>query len=211
ELGCGSGSHAMYLSKEGFQITGIERSPEMVDIARKKNIQGFEPIVGNIEDFSLDKRFDSVISLFHVISYLTTNDALLKCFKQVNRHLKQGGIFLFDTWFTPAVYTQIPDTRIRRLEDDGIEVVRIAESTMDYFNNIVNVNFEVLIKDKQNGRSETIKEVHPMRHFSIGEISFLALHCGFEVILEEEFLSGAKPGKDTWGVCFVLKKIKDHE
>ncbi|RZK18094.1 MAG: class I SAM-dependent methyltransferase, partial [Flavobacterium sp.] len=40
ELGCGSGSHASYLSEEGFDITGIERSPEMVDIARKKNIQG---------------------------------------------------------------------------------------------------------------------------------------------------------------------------
>jgi SAM-dependent methyltransferase len=211
ELGCGSGAHASYLCKEGYELTGIERSQEMVNIAMEKRIENFTPVHGNIEDFSLNRQFDVAISLFHVISYLTDNKALLNCFKLTNKHLNKDGVFLFDVWYTPAVYMQKPETRIRRLADENIDVVRIAESGMDYEHNVVNVNFEVIIKDKLTGKTETIQENHPMRHFSTGEIGFLASQTGFELIKTEEFLTGARPGSDTWGVCFVLKKVRDDE
>ena len=100
ELGCGTGSHAKYLSQSGFNITGIERSEEMVKEANLKNISNFDPIVGDICNFELNKKFDAAISLFHVISYLTDNNSLINCFKRVNQHLKPNGVFLFDIWFT---------------------------------------------------------------------------------------------------------------
>jgi predicted TPR repeat methyltransferase len=113
ELGCGSGSHAHFLSKHNINITGIERSSDMVNIALQKNIQGFTPIVGDISNFSLDQKFDTAISLFHVISYLTNNNDLIKCFINTHKHLSQNGIFIFDVWYSPAVYMQKPETRIK--------------------------------------------------------------------------------------------------
>jgi hypothetical protein len=63
----------------------------------------------------------------------------------VHQHLKSQGLFLFDFWYTPAVYSLKPETRIRRLEDESISVVRIAESTTHSQTNVVDVNFEVHI------------------------------------------------------------------
>lgn len=207
ELGSGSGSHAHYFCEAGFEVIGVERSPEMVDLAKSKNISGFNPIIGDISSFELSQQFDVVLSLFHVISYLTDNKALIDCFKMVHQHLKSGGIFMFDIWYSPAVYHQKPETRIKRLENSIIEIIRLAESKTESAKNVVTVNFEVLIKDKITHNSETIREEHFMRHFSIPEIEMLAAFIGFEVLSAEEFLTENIPSENTWGVYFILKKI----
>lgn len=207
ELGSGSGSHAYYFCANGFEITGIERSHEMVNMAKSKNIAGFNPIIGDISAYQLPQKFDVAISLFHVISYLTENKSLIDCFKTTHNQLNTNGIFIFDIWYSPAVYHQKPETRIKRLENDEIEIVRLAESKMQSDKNVVAVNFEVLIKDKATRTFETITEEHLMRHFSIQEIKMLAAFTGFEVLLAEEFLTENSPSEDTWGVCFTLKKL----
>jgi hypothetical protein len=56
-------------------------------------------------------------------------------------------------------------------------------------------------------KTEEINEKHKMRYFFIPEIE-LFLGEDFKIILAEEFLTGKKPGVNTWGVCFVLKRIK---
>lgn len=72
--------------------------------------------------------------------------------------------------------------------------------------NIVDVMYTVVVKDKISGNWEEFTEVHSMRHFSIPEISLLAKHTGFEVIKAEEFLTGEEPSVNTWGVNFILRK-----
>lgn len=206
ELGSGSGSHAYFLSQNGFNITGIERSESMVQESLQKEIPNFKAIQADITDFELNQEFDAVVSLFHVISYLTHNDSLIDCLQLVHRHLKPQGIFLFDFWYTPAVYSLKPETRIRRLEDESISVVRIAESTVHTQTNVVDVNYEVHIQDKHNSRTQVLKELHPMRHFSIPELDLLAKLTGFEIIKSEEFLTRSEPSEATWGVCLILRK-----
>lgn len=206
ELGSGTGNHAEHLCTQRFKIFGIERSSEMVDIAKQKNIANYFPTVGDITTFKLKEKADAVISLFHVVSYLTDNQQLINCFSLTNEHLNSGGIFLFDVWYTPAVYTQKPETRIKRLSNQAIEVIRLAEPQIHYNNNVVDVNYEVIIKDSTSGKFTTLLEKHPMRHFSIPEIEILAALTGFELLKAEEFLTANLPSANTWGVCFVLRK-----
>lgn len=206
ELGSGTGNHAKFLTNFGLHVTGIERSGTMVKEAVAKQISDYEPIIGDMTDFSIGKKFDAAIALFHVISYLNDNDEIKKCFRCVHKHLESDGIFLFDVWFTPAVYTQKPETRIKRFSNDNIDVVRLAESTCHYDTNVVDVNFEVHITDKCNGGRTIINEVHKMRHFSIPEMALLADDTGFDILKTEEFVTSNLPSCNTWGVCFILKK-----
>ncbi len=75
ELGSGTGIHASLLAEKGFTIHGIERSAEMLarSQALAENMTAghgqltFSP--GDIREICLNKRFDAVIALFHVISY----------------------------------------------------------------------------------------------------------------------------------------------
>ena len=46
-------------------------------------------------------KVDAVVSLFHVVSYQTTNGRVLDMFRNARDHLEPGGLFLFDVWYGP--------------------------------------------------------------------------------------------------------------
>ena len=82
----------------------------------------------------------------------------------------------------------------------------MAEPVIHYNESVVDVNYEVIIKEKTSGKVSTLLEKHPMRHFTINEIKLLAALTGFELLKAEEFFTANKPSEKTWGVCFVLRK-----
>jgi len=205
EFGFGTGKHAGILVDKGYKIDGIERSKSMVKFASEKS--GFTPHVGDIKTKKLKKKFDTVISLFHVFSYQTNNSDVQELLCNASRHLKKGGIFIFDIWYTPAVLSIYPSNRVLRMSNDEIEVTRIAEPDILINENIVNVNYQFFVKNKLNNNYETFQETHPMRHFSLPEIDYFAQKNGFLVEKSEEWITGNLPSKDTWSISLVIKKI----
>jgi SAM-dependent methyltransferase len=206
DLGSGTGNYSKFLCEAGFKITGIERNKQMAAAANSKSIDGFHTVVDDISTFEVPRKFDAAISLFHVINYLTENEKILSCFSQVFKHLKPNGIFVFDVWYSPAVYLQLPQTRVKHVQDEKIDVTRLARPIMNYEKNIIEVHYEMTIKNKCDGQEKILEEVHHLRHFSTPEIELLAKFSGFKLIRSEEFLTAKVPGADTWGVCYILQK-----
>jgi SAM-dependent methyltransferase len=208
EFGSGTGIHGKLLAQKGYSVFGIEQSSDMVEKAKASEIQGFDCKVGDICNLNLEKKYDVVLSLFHVLSYLTTNTQIIAAFKNAHNHLEKDGLFIFDVWYTPAVYMQVPEVRIKRMEDENYSVLRIAEPNVLFNKNVVEVNYTIFVKNKKNNNSEfEIKESHPMRHYSIPEIELIAGIAGFSLEKTEEFLTGSDIGPKTSGACFVFKKI----
>ncbi|MFA6276981.1 MAG: class I SAM-dependent methyltransferase [Pedobacter sp.] len=207
ELGAGTGKHAFLLANKGYTVLGVERSAEMVAIANQTTNENVSFDVADIIEFNLNQTFDVATSLFHVISYLTDNESLIQTFKNVYQHLNKDGIFIFDVWYSPAVYHQVPEKRTKILKNHNIEVIRKANPVIYSEKNVVEVNYEITIINVNDKSASTITEKHPMRHFSSPEIELLAYTTGFKLLGTEEFLTGLAPSTDTWGVCYILKKI----
>ena len=205
EFGSGTGKHARLLAEGGFTVHGIELSASMV--AKTTCVSGFTCQHGDIREVRLGRIFDAVLALFHVISYQTSNADLLAVFARAAEHLSTGGLFIFDFWYSPAVYTERPKVRVKRMNDAEVDVTRLAEPVICPNNNQVNVNYTIFARDKINGTVKTFTELHPMRHLSLPEIDFLANSQGFVRVCTEEFLTGIPAGEKTWGVCVTLKKI----
>src|SRR4051812_39412924 len=78
ELGCGTGKHAEQLARLGFSVHGLDLSPSMVAIARKRTpadlASQLQFDVGDARSARLNRKFDAAISLFHVASYQTANE-----------------------------------------------------------------------------------------------------------------------------------------
>lgn len=180
ELGCGTGAHAEHLARLGYTVHGIDRSPTMLAGAEARKAAlpaeigarlSFSP--GDVRSVRTGAAYDSVISLFHVMSYLTSDTDIEAAFATAATHLPPGGSFLFDFWYGPAVLDQQPDTRIRRLADDEIEVTRIAEPVMHPGENSVDVNYTVFVKQKASGEISEISETHTMRYLFLPELDRL--------------------------------------
>lgn len=206
ELGSGTGNYSKHLAALGYTITGVELEEEMNRLARCKPIPNFTSVTSNIISFELNDVFDAAVALFHVIGYLTTNNEIVSCFKKVASHLKPHGIFVFDVWYTPAVYFQGPKVRIKQVENETLFITRKANPTISYTKNIVEVEYDIVVKNKNNNHLKTLRETHIMRHFSIPEIELIAEVTGYKLLASEEFLTAKEPGKDTWGVCYILQK-----
>ncbi|TDH27831.1 class I SAM-dependent methyltransferase [Segetibacter sp. 3557_3] len=206
ELGSGTGNYSAVFSDLGFKVTGIEKSQPMIDVANAKGIRDFHSLQGDIAEFNVEENFDIATSLFHVISYLTENQQVLSCFRQVSKHLNAGGLFIFDVWYTPAVYSQVPETRYKAVENEEVHITRIARPKINFDANTVDLEYRLILQHKSNNAYEAMEEFHCMRHFSTPEIKMFAELAGLTLLRSEEFLTAKQPGSNTWGVCYILQK-----
>lgn len=209
ELGCGTGRHAEFLNKKGYEICGLDVSSEMIEQAQRRAGKARHKnaamtfIKSDIRDFALPKTYDVIISLFHVVSYQKSNEDLKAVFTKTKEHLTPKGIFIFDCWYGPAVLTERPTVKVKRYENEDIVATRIAEPVMLPNKNRVNVNYQIFIRDKKNGAVEEISETHKMRYLFKPELDAFLSEIGLEIIHSEEWLTGRSPGFNTWNVCFV--------
>jgi len=207
ELGCGTGQHAKLLCKSGYNVTGVDKSKAMLESAI--NSDCFTAIEGDARCIRLNKTFDAVIALFHVFSYMVSNDDVQNFLITANKHLKVGGTLMFDYWYLPAVLLQRPSNRILEVENSKFKVVRVSESKLNDESNSVLVDFKIFLEDKLVGSVTPIKERHVMRYFSLPEIQAFATVTGFELVQSNEFLSDSSPSSNSWGACSLLKKVKE--
>ncbi|MFA4870531.1 MAG: class I SAM-dependent methyltransferase [Pedobacter sp.] len=205
EFGTGTGKHAFHFCNSGFTVKGVEPSAEMLK-AVKEHHPKLSLQQDSITSFKSDELFDVATALFHVISYLNSNSELIASFKNVHKHLKNDGLFIFDVWYSAAVLTQIPEERIKTVQNDYIEVIRKAKPINYWNRNVIEVAYDINVLEKATGKTHNFLEQHEMRHFSIPEIELLADITGFKLLKAEEFGTAKIPGPDTWGVNFVLRK-----
>lgn len=208
DMGCGTGKHAELLSDKGYIVHGIDLSEDMLKVAEKRRIGREDKLLftnSNIQELQLEKKFDAVISLFHVMSYQNSNDELTKAFKVAQTHLKIGGIFIFDFWYGPAVLTDLPTTRVKRLENDNIKILRIAEPVLHAQKNMVDVNYDVFIENKKTKEITEKKELHKMRYFFDTELEIVCTKLGFSIIKKYEWMSSNAPSFGSWNVVWIVK------
>ena len=207
ELGCGTGNHACYFAEAGYKVTGIDRSRRMIEEALRKDARkSISFWQADAREFRDGRSYDAVVSLFHVASYQTTNDDVRRYFATAGTHLSPGGVFIFDFWYAPAVLTQRPHVRVKRVENDRIRVVRIAEPETDLRRNVVTVSFEVLIHDKRTERLSIIHEQHEMRYFGEPEVEQLLATCGLKSLHSEEWRTANHLSESTWNALWVATK-----
>ena len=204
EFGSGTGRHAALLVESGYRVHGIERSTEM--LARAVRVDGFTCQQGDICNVNIGRKFDAVFALFHVFSYLTTNIKVKDFFANAKLHLKDNGLLVFDFWFTPAVCNQGTKVTVKKFIEGPTEVTRIAEPVMRIAENMVDVNYNVIVRDTSTEQVEFVRETHSMRHFSLPELDFLAESFGFERLSAEELVTGRRPSADTWAVCVAMRR-----
>ena len=90
-LGCGGG-HNDHTLKLHFNVTGVDISMPMLDLARRLNPE-VEYREGDMRSVRLNREFDAV-AILDSVNYMLTQDDLRDAFETAFLHLRRGGVLL---------------------------------------------------------------------------------------------------------------------
>lgn len=98
DLACGFGRHANQLAALGHRVTGIDRSPGFLEIARRKAEEmqvSVTYLQKDMRQIAYLDQFDRILLLFTSFGYFEDEENLL-VLKNIHRALKPGGLLIFD-------------------------------------------------------------------------------------------------------------------
>ncbi len=166
ELGCGTGRVLELLTNDFSTLHGIDISPEMLEIARRR-LPEAELHQMDMRSFALGQQFSAVICVFDTINHLTSFEEWKKTFQAARDHLVPGGIFLLDI-NTPRRLQRLSllPPFLTEMEDGGLVLMDIQEVSGNDFHFNVQI-FESLGNELFRRHKEVIHEhtVDPQRVF----------------------------------------------
>lgn len=215
DLGCGTGQHAIRLARRGFDVTGVDRSGEMLRIARVKAEQTLDElspqpsfVEGDVTSVRLaGAPFDAALMMFAVLGYQVTNEAVRAALRTVRAHLRPGALFVCDVWYGPAVLSVRPSERTKVVDAPGGQVIRSVRTSLDSFAHRADVDYRVWRLLNKQVVSE-MHETHAMRFFFPQELALLFDAEGLELLELRAFgASDDQPTENTWNVLAVGRAI----
>lgn len=211
DLGCGTGNHLIPLVKRGFKLTGIDRSSEMLQqAAHKLKALNFKAhlIQSNLKNFSAGSKFDAAICMFSVIDYLIKTNEVRATFKNVSKHLKRNGVFVFDFWQAQAVEKFYSPNKKRIFKgQDGLSIERASKTILNKKTKTCAISYNCnVFKNKK--LVQNFREKHHLRYFTIEELQNFLHAAGFKTVDVHPFMQiKGKIKSNTWDVTIVAQKI----
>jgi SAM-dependent methyltransferase len=210
DLGCGTGGHAIPLSARGYKVTGVDLSPAMLAVARRKAVsQGtsLDLVEGDIRTVHAGGPFDAGLFMFAVLGYLQRNDDVVAALTTARRQIRAGGLLAFDVWYGPAVLTIKPSDRVKVVAEPHGKVVRVVTPTLDTRRHLCQVHYQ-LWRFKDGHVDSESEEVHVVRYFFPLELELMLSQTGFTLLTLSSFPTLDEPAGDTtWSVFGIARAV----
>ena len=127
DVGCGSGRHMRVLAGRGFQLTGVDVSPEMVAYVEEQARGEQLPMaasVGDLRRLAIGGTFDAAYCFMDTFRFLLTNQDIVAHLRAVAERLVTGGLYLTDFW-VPSQWDMIGGEIHQWEQTEGDRTVRV--------------------------------------------------------------------------------------
>ncbi len=207
DLCCGTGAMTLALDKLGYDMTGIDLSPEMLDIARQKatecgRTESILFLCQDMCDFELYGTVQAVVSCLDSLNHLDSKAELKRVLLLVHNYLERGGLFMFDL-NSPYKFKNIYGTNAYVLEDEGIYCG--WQNVYDKHSRICDFYTTVFTENK-DGTYSRFDDYEREYCFTQREIERLLEKCGFELISVDGDICGGAVAKDSERLYFTAKR-----
>ncbi len=205
DLGCGTGELTSKLQTLGFNMSGIDLSKDMINVAKQKSIDNKQDIqytVQNMVDFTLNNNVDAMISTCDSYNYILDDNDLLKSFKRVYKYLNDNGMFIFDMNTEHYFKETLGECMY---SDVALDSAYIVENKYSQIEKINTYELNLFVENK-NGSYDRNIEIHKEKARSIDEVCNLLNRSNFQClhILDTETLDCATSTSDR--IYFVCVK-----
>lgn len=206
DLACGTGTLSAMLAKRGYDVIGVDASPDMLSVAQQKQTeQDFEAVFlcQRMEQLDLYGTIDAAICTLDSLNHITKQDDFKEALRRVALFMNDGGVFLFDV-NTPYKHEAVlaDNTFVYDLDD----VYCVWQNQYDPATQTTDVTLDLFCYDEENDCYDRATERFSERAYALDDIRAWLEEDQFEVlaVLEE---TGTRPVCDTdERALFVCKK-----
>lgn len=205
ELACGTGIQSIFFKKAGFDVTGLDLSADMLDLASKRaEAEHLDiPFVqGDMLDLSHVGQFDLVTCYSDSLCYMEDEAAVGDVFEQVHAHLNDGGTFIFDVHSTYQTDEVFPGYSYHENAED---FAMVWDTYADQAPHSVVHELTFFIQD-EDGRFTRYDEVHEERTYELLTYDILLEQTGFKKVIVYADFEDKEPTATSKRWFFVCEK-----
>jgi SAM-dependent methyltransferase len=212
DLGCGTGNLAIPLRVEGYSVTGIDLSEDMLAVAQQKAERQPSLTKGgsltwvqqDIREWELIEQVDTVISFCDCMNYLLEEADIVQAFQQTYQGLKQGGLFLFDV-HTPKQLQNYAQTQPFFLNDEDIAYIWTSEYDEDRME--IEHALTLFIQEEADpSKFRRVDEQHIQRAYPLKWLEQQLLEAGFTEVRQAADFRWQLPKASTERAFFAARK-----
>ncbi|WP_313798209.1 class I SAM-dependent methyltransferase [Cytobacillus sp.] len=207
DLACGTGELSVKFAEEGFDVTGVDLSEDMLMVAQAKaankgiNVQFYQQNMAELEGLG---QFDVIGIFCDSLNYLQSEQDVKNTFSRVYKHLDDQGLFIFDVHSIHKMM-QIFMNQTFALSDE--EISYIWHSYQGEHPNSVEHDLSFFVLDHGSGQYERYDELHFQRTFPIDTYVNWLKDTGFEVLEVTADFEAVSPKTQSERIFFTCRKL----
>ncbi|MBF0787827.1 MULTISPECIES: class I SAM-dependent methyltransferase [unclassified Streptococcus] len=205
ELACGTGIQSIRFKEAGFDVTGLDLSREMLDIAQKRSQEAglvIPFLEGNMLDLSSLGCFDMVTCYSDSLCYMEDEIEVGQVFQEVYHHLNEGGRFLFDVHSTYQMDEIFPGYSYHENAED---FAFVWDTYADEAPHSI-VHELTFFVQEEDGRFIRVDEIHEERTYDLLTYDVLLEQAGFKNIKVYADFEDKEPVETSARWFFVAEK-----
>lgn len=205
DLGCGTGSLTEILAREGYDMTGIDLSPDMLQIAMEKRMESGRDILylnQDMREFELYGTVRAIISICDSMNYLLEKKDLVQTLRLANNYLDPGGIFIFDL-NTEHKYRDILGQCT--IAEDREESSFIWDNNFDEETGINEYNLSLFIQEEED-LYRKYQETHYQKAYSLDEVKAAVKEAGMELAAIYDAFTRNAPSENSERIYVIARE-----
>ncbi len=204
ELGCGTATLSLLLEQEGYHITGIDNSPDMLSIAAEKLTPNshISLQLQDMSDLTLEGTYDAFFCVCDSLNYLVTKEDILHTFQGIKAYLKKDGIFLFDLKTLHFYQNVLGDQTFCDHQEDCSYT---WENSFFEEDNVNQYDLTIFVRQSDTNLYQKYNEVHHQRGYELEEIIDLLRMAGLEYVTAYDAFTDNPPTEDSERIYIIAR------
>lgn len=206
DVACGTGEFTVRLAKQGYNVTGVDLSEEMLSMAKEKAEVAKVTVPfyhQNMIELEMAEQFDSIVIFCDSLNYLPHEEDVQATFKRVHEHLKQGGLFMFDVHSIYKMEHIFANATFADVQEDVSYIWNSFEGDAPYS---AEHELTFFVKEPDLDTYERFEEDHYQRSYPVETYTSWLEEAGFTVKEILGDLENSEPTEEAERILFVSVK-----
>ncbi len=205
DMACGTGNLTLELAKRGYDMTGIDMSPDMLSCAMEKSAEcGISPlwVCQDMRAFELYGTMDVILCTMDSLNYLLNAADMTQVFRLVRNYLNPGGLFVFDMNTPYKLEHVLGNNLFYEIRDDITYLWRNEYLPTE---KICNFDLTFFVREAED-IYRRLEEEQQQKAWSVEEVRRLLQKAGLELLDVYGAFTQDAPSDQTERVFYITRR-----